>query len=633
MKRAKLWPLVVALGLLLAGTAATEVIARNSEGRVLIWEISGDDVLVGDEDHESDGEGDAAWFAGEAQSEAHAAARLLARRGAYDEALARFAEALEQSPDQAALWAEYGHWLRRADRPAEAEDVLGRALKLDPANAPAHLDRALLARGRGDKAGATAAFEEALRLRPLHTSTRIAYGNLLLDQKKYARAIEIIEPASTSGSNDHRARGLAALGRAYARDGQFDAARSAYSQAVERAPAVASLWAQAAIELGRLGDEGAAAEGLRYAQNALLLAPDSAYMHDVAGRSYEHNGLEMEAYDAYQRSAKLDPTMKRPRKRLIRLAIDREDWTSARRHAQSLLALDGERPEFHFLAGLVEFKSGHYPEARSHFGDAIAASPEPYAEAWYNLGLLERKAERPEEAIAAYEQAIQARPKYLAAINNLGVVYSDTGRFAEAEREYRRALEIRPTYSAAWTNLARAQAADGRYTEAITSYRRALEIDPESRGARLQLAVSLRKAGEVEEAIREYQTLLEQHPRYVKAWFNLGIALSAADRDDEAKVAYESALERDHDHLGARKNLGLMLLRTGEENAAFTHLSEALEARPGDAELRLALAEIARQRGQATTCQTHALAVLRQQPDDAAALSMSDRCTKPDNKD
>jgi len=633
MKSAKLWPLVISLGVLLAGTAATEVIARNSEGRVLTWEISGDDILAGDEGYESDGEGDVAWFAGEATSEAHANARLLARRGAYDEALARFAETVEESPGQAALWAEYGHWLRRADRPAEAEEMLASALQRDPALAPAHLDRALLARARGEHSAALSSFEEALRLRPLHTSTRIAYGDLLLDQKKYSRAIEIIEPATTSGSNDRRARALAALGRAYALDGQADAARLSFSQAVERAPAVASIWARAAIELGRLDYDGAAPEGLRYAQKALLLAPDSAYMHDVAGRSYERSGLETEAFTAYQRAAKLDAAIKRPRKRLIRLSIEREDWTSARRYAQSLLALDGQRPEFHFLAGLVEFKSGHYPEARSHFGDAIEASPEPYAEAWYNLGLLERKAERPQEAIAAYERAIQSRPKYLAAINNLGVVYSDIGRFAEAERQYRRALEIRPTYSSAWTNLARAQAAAERYDEAIASYRQALEIDPANRGTRLQLAVTLRKAGRAEAAIREYKTLLEQHPRYVKAWYNLGIALSAANRDDEAKDAYEQALSREREHLGARKNLGLLLIRTGDETSALAHLSEALEARPEDAEIRLALAGIARQRGEAAKCQEHADAVLRQQADNTAASDLKMSCTTPEKKD
>ncbi len=630
MKSARLWPMVSALVLLLAGTGALEVVARNAEGRVLNWEISGNEVGVDGEGQDSDDEADEAWQAAEAVNEAHADARLLARRGDYEQALARFTAAIASTPQSAALVAEYGYWLRRAGRHAEADEALGRALALNPESAPAHLDRALLARDRGDHPAALASFATALRLRPMHAATRIAYARELLDQKRNDEAIALLEPVTEVGSNDRRARALAALGHAYAVTGRGPEARDAFEKAVERAPAVASIWARAALDLSELGDESSAAEGLRYAQQAVRLAPDSAYIADVIGRAYERAGLETEAYAAYQQAQKLDGGLRHPRLRLVHMALEREDFAAARRSAQGLLALDPRRPDSNFLVGLVEFKAGGLQEARTHFQGAIAASPTPYAEAWYNLGLLERAAERPDEAIAAYQKAIEARPKYLAAINNLGLVHSDRERLDEAEAQFRRAIAIKPTYTAAWVNLAHVHAARGDNDGALAAYRRALEIDPNERSARLQVAVTLRKAGRVDEAIAEYRTLLEQHPRYVKAWFNLGIALAAEGQGDAAVAAYEQALAHDKDHFGARKNLGLLFLRLERVDPAREHLMEALEVRPADPEIRKALAEIARRAGDATTCTTHLDAVLRQQADDPGANELLEKCAKPD---
>ncbi len=633
MKSARLWPMVLALGAFLAGTVATEVIARRSEGRLLSWEISGSDLAVDGEAQDSDDELDEALVAAEAVNGAHADARVLARRGDYKAALARFREALEAAPEAPALWSEYGHWLRRAKLRPEADEALARALALDPKSASAHLDRALLAHEREDRRAALASFEEALRLRPNHAGTRIAFGKALLDEKRFDEAIAMIDPATKSGSNDGRSRALAALGHAYTRADRYKDARAAYEQAIERAPAVAVIWARAAIDLSASGDPETAAEGLRYAQQAARLAPDSAYIAVALGRAYERAGLESEAYAAYQSAVKLDPGARLPRQRLVRLAIDREDWGAARRGAQSLLEVDPSRAESHFLMGLVEFKAGNLDDARLHFDEAIRASNEPYAEAWYNLGVLERKADKPDAAIAAYQKAIEARPGYLAAINNLGLVYSDLGRHEEAEARFREALAKKADYPSAWVNLARTLSARGRNDEALAAYRKALEIDPNERSAQLQVAVTLRRMGRADEAIAEYRSLLEKHPRYVKAWFNLGIALAAEGHDDEALDAYERALELDKEHLGARKNLGLLLLRLDRFEAAREHLDEALELRPADAETRLALARIARHGGDASGCKSHVDAVLRQKADDGAALALLETCANPESKE
>ena len=66
MKTARLWPMLSAIVLLLAGTAALEVVAHNTEGRLLTWQISGNEVAVDGDGQDTDDESDESWEAAEA---------------------------------------------------------------------------------------------------------------------------------------------------------------------------------------------------------------------------------------------------------------------------------------------------------------------------------------------------------------------------------------------------------------------------------------------------------------------------------------------------------------------------------------------------------------------------------------
>jgi superkiller protein 3 len=60
-----------------------------------------------------------------------------------------------------------------------------------------------------------------------------------------------------------------------------------------------------------------------------------------------------------------------------------------------------------------------------------------------------------DEAVTAYQQAIQANPKLALAYNNLGAAYERQGKRSQAIDEYRRALQIDPGYADAKRNLSR----------------------------------------------------------------------------------------------------------------------------------------------------------------------------------
>jgi tetratricopeptide (TPR) repeat protein len=102
------------------------------------------------------------------------------------------------------------------------------------------------------------------------------------------------------------------------------------------------------------------------------------------------------------------------------------------------------------------------------------------AEAWYNLGLLQRQVRQLDDALDSYQKALDsgiARPEEVHL--NRSVIYTDHLRdHAAAERELERALALNPTFEPALLNLANLQEDLGREPEARATYARLLELDP-----------------------------------------------------------------------------------------------------------------------------------------------------------
>ena len=620
--RSPLWPVLGGLGLLLSGAVAVTAAADNLERDAIVVSISGDAQVDESDVSESD-----VWYAADALSDAHRQARDLARRGQYPESFEAFEEALKQAPEEPLLWAEYGHWLRRGDALDRAQEALTRAQSLGPALPTVHLDLALLASSRDEDARARAEFERALALRPNHSPTRMAFGRFLRQSDDLAHAAEVLQPATEAGSNSERALALSEYGRILFESGDVAGAVEAFEGAVQRAPALAPLWSRAASTLSQSDESLVQTLALDYAQKGVRLAPGSAYAQRVLGTTYERMGLENEAFRAFEEAVNLDGEHQSARRRLLRMALERESFGLAQRQARALLELDPERAEYHFLAGLVASRAEDVELARTHYHDALSRDP-AYAEVAYNLGLLERRAKAFEAAVAAYSRAIEIRPDYAAAFNNRGLVHEDLHRDDLAERDFRSAVELSGPKSAAASNLASLLSRTERYEEATEVYAAALEAGSTSRTTRLRYAVALKRVGRVREAVSQYEAILAEHPKYVSARYNLALAYDALGDEDAARKAYQRALEDGPEHWASRKNLGLLEVRSENHEAGVSLLEEALDMKPEDAETRLGLAEAKYHLGDSDGCIAMSEAVLRLYPTNEVARTWSSRCNE-----
>lgn len=124
------------------------------------------------------------------------------------------------------------------------------------------------------------------------------------------------------------------------------------------------------------------------------------------------------------------------------------------------------------------FTQGCYDEAVQAYDRALQLDCHG-VEVWNNRGVVLTKLQRYHEAIASYEKALQLRSEYADAWNNRGVALGKMKYYEAAVLSYDRAIHLKENYVDAWNNRGFALAQLQRYDEAITSYQKAAQLNPE----------------------------------------------------------------------------------------------------------------------------------------------------------
>ena len=91
-----------------------------------------------------------------------------------------------------------------------------------------------------------------------------------------------------------------------------------------------------------------------------------------------------------------------------------------------------------YLRGMREFNRGERERALDFFDVAIAVDDS--AEGWLGRGLVLTELGREDEALAAFDRALRARPGYARAWWHKGIVLEGSGRLDDALEAYDRAL-------------------------------------------------------------------------------------------------------------------------------------------------------------------------------------------------
>ncbi|MEG4858311.1 CHAT domain-containing protein [Microcoleus sp. K1-B6] len=185
--------------------------------------------------------------------------------------------------------------------------------------------------------------------------------------------------------------------------------------------------------------------------------------------------------------------------------------------------------------------------------------------------------------------------------NNRGLELAKLGQYEEAIAAYDKALEIDPEFHCAWNRKGITLNYWGRYSEAIAAFNECLKIQPEFHSAWNGKGNALNHLERYSEALKVFNKCLKIQPNFHWAWVGKGIALNHLRCYSEAIVSFDKALELTGDQLWrAWDYRGLAFLYSGRYSEAIQNWDEGLEKyQPSNRDYHLACGNLHNEKGKA----------------------------------
>lgn len=465
-----------------------------------------------------------------------ARAWFLMVSGQLDEGLEVARRAASLAPDDAELALLLGTaLLRRNGRlDSEAEEVLGRALSIDPALHEARLRLGLAALAAGDPVRAEREIREVLKVQDRSAGAHFGLGQALEARGALAQAAAEYRSAATLEPEGIRAA-LAASGLEYRALGRPGDAAALYARALDSAigPTPTDRREALAHRAAALGAAGHPDEAVATAEEALALGGDDPVALFAAGMAHLRAGRPAEA---------------------------------AARFVRLELAADG-------------------------------LDPRDQARVFLARGEAARRSDDVREAVRGYSRALEKDPFLSPAQLALAGTHARTGQRAEAVAAALGALRKDPFLwrRKAAPGLLHMEAPDLTWVPAaLESLHTPGHFDPDVLAA---LAVARLMAGDLAGARRAAEQSLADDPSHAAARVVLGLAALESRDLPGAEAALSRAMGQGGDAGAAALYTAEARLAAGDDRGAEEALRRALARDRASPWVHLRLAQIARRRG------------------------------------
>ena len=153
-------------------------------------------------------------------------------------------------------------------------------------------------------------------------------------------------------------------------------------------------------------------------------------------------------------------------------------------------------------------------------------------------------------------------------LNSSGIALTEANRPNEAIHLFRQALIIEPENPLLWFNMGVAQQKTGDYEEAIDSFHRAIAIDDELYEAWVSMGLIYYELEQLELAENCYREALVRNDCDPKTWNNLGVIYFISGNYEEARQYFEEAVSLSPHYAEALYNLRDACRELGDFRAA-----------------------------------------------------------------
>jgi len=296
-------------------------------------------------------------------------------------------------------------------------------------------------------------------------------------------------------------------------------------------------------------------------QEAIERAPANATLHQDLGYTYLRAGENEAARDQFAAALRLDPGAERIALEYAFLCHETKKTAEARRTFDRIRKTGS--PDARLVAGQAfENIDGPLAEGIARWSAVVANSPQDFS-ARLELARLAEARDDPGLAAQHYLAAWELRPGERQLLIDLARAWQDAGRIEES----RAALIAAARGSEAWVAEQARELAPQRCPYA-GEFRRALDLDPANFGMRREFVFLLLELKQTDEAERELRILTDMAPTDMLAAAQLGFLLLAKQDRAGAMVYLDRVLKSGDPELVARVRAALKAAPALKERSA-----------------------------------------------------------------
>jgi tetratricopeptide (TPR) repeat protein len=520
-------------------------------------------------------------------------ALALLRKGDQARATRELQTAIQQKPDSVSSHFALGTVFEGEKKLGEAEEEFRTAVKIDPHFAPGALKLSQVLISEGKPQAAVACLEDAVKqaspdqAEPVQAALGVAYA----ENGEMERALATLKNlvASQPDSADAHFN----LGLIYARMGQSPDEQTAVTEFGEALrldsnmdPARFAL-GQVLMSLQKYGD--AASVLLEYARRQ----PKNAQGFYTLGLAYQGLKKSDAAVRALQHAAGLDPRDAAIRFNLGMLLASSGKTDAAIQQLEAAERINPSDLETHSALALMFEKAGDKERAGAEkakvhalksSSDREAAIAKFYEQANQYLSSGNVKA-----AADNYRNALQLNPRDPKLRYNLSLALDKLGDVTSERKELERTVELDPNLAVAQNQLGLLALRSGQPAEAEQRFKKTLAIDPKFSEAQSNLGVLYSQQGRNAEAASLFQQAIKNDPKYTKAYVNFGLLMAQQGAFPEAEQQFRTAIQVDSKYGDAYAALGMLQAKTGHGAEAVKNFQQAVILEPASAQAHLNL--------------------------------------------
>lgn len=199
---------------------------------------------------------------------------------------------------------------------------------------------------------------------------------------------------------------------------------------------------------------------------------------------------------------------------------------------------------------------------------------------FYERGLAFFECGELENALAAFDEALQIEPLMAQAHNGRGAVLLPRGEFDSAMAEFNESIRLDPCFCKPYVNRGLAYHSLGEYERALADFNEAIRLDSDFGAAFEGRGHCLFDMHQYEEAIEDYSRCIQLNSQTAKAFAMRGLAFMYLEEPEESLSNFDESIQLDSTSAWVFNCRASAYHRIDDYESAFKDYDEAIRLEP-----------------------------------------------------